>query len=246
MSTEQRRGIWYALVCYVAWGVFPLYWKALGSVPAIDILANRMAWSMVLVVLLLLLRQDWAWLGPALRNRRIMLAYLGAAALLTANWYIYIYAVNADYVVETSLGYFINPLISVVLAVVFLHERQRAYQWMAIGLAAAGVLFLTWTYGNLPWIALSLALTFGFYGLLKKRAPWSPCAVLRWKLHLCLYRPSCFFCIATSRGMEASATCLGRPCSCSWAPGRSPWGPCCYLRQRPAGFHSSCWESCST
>lgn len=170
MTHDQRRGMWLAVACYVAWGVFPIYWKQLDNIPAIDILANRMVWSLGFVLLILLLRRDWGWVGKAVRSRRTLLTYLVATLLLSVNWYIYIWAVNANYVVEASLGYFINPLVSVLLAVLFLHERLRFWQWTSIGIATAGVLFLTFSYGQLPWIALALAFTFAFYGLIKKRA----------------------------------------------------------------------------
>ena len=170
MTHDQKRGIWFALGCYVAWGLLPLYWKALHGIPPIDILANRMVWSLVFVVILLTIRQNWKWVGPAMHNRHAVLTFTGTALLLSVNWYVYIWAVNSGYVVESSLGYFINPLVSVLLGVIFLHERLRSGQWVSIGVAAAGVLFLTFSYGRPPWIALTLAGTFGFYGLLKKRA----------------------------------------------------------------------------
>lgn len=168
MSSEERRGMWLAIACYTTWGIFPLYFRLLAPVPAIDILANRVIWSLVFLVGLLTIRQDWSWLRPALHSRRVMLLYSAAGILLAANWYTYIWGVNSGYVIETSLGYFINPLVSVLMGVFFLHERLRGGQWAAIGLATSGVLFLTVSYGQLPWIALILAFTFGFYGLLKK------------------------------------------------------------------------------
>jgi len=168
MSGDERRGMWLAIACYTTWGTFPLYFRLLAPVPAIDILANRVIWSLVFLLGLLIVRQDWAWLRPTLRSRRVMLLYLSAGVLLAANWYTYIWGVNAGYVIETSLGYFINPLVSVLLGVLFLRERLRGGQWAAIALATAGVLFLTVSYGQLPWIALILAFTFGVYGLLKK------------------------------------------------------------------------------
>jgi len=168
MSNEERRGMWLAIACYTTWGIFPLYFRLLAPVPAIDILANRVIWSLVFLLGLLTFRQDWAWLQPALRSRRVMLLYSAAGILLAVNWYTYIWGVNAGYVIETSLGYFINPLVSVLLGVLFLRERLRSGQWAALALATAGVLFLTVSYGQLPWIALILAFTFGVYGLLKK------------------------------------------------------------------------------
>ncbi len=169
MRDDERRGMWFAIGCYVTWGIFPLYFRLLAPVPAIDILANRVIWSVVLLVILLTVRRDWGWLRPALHTPRTVLLYASAGIILAANWYTYIWGVNAGFVVETSLGYFINPLVSVLLGVIFLRERLRGGQWAAIATAAAGVIFLTVSYGQLPWLALILAFTFGFYGLLKKQ-----------------------------------------------------------------------------
>jgi chloramphenicol-sensitive protein RarD len=166
----MNRGNLSAAAAYVLWGLLPLYWKALKGVPALEILAHRMVWSLAVVLGLLALRRHWAWLGPALRNRRILLTYVTSALLLALNWYLYIWAVNANHIVETSLGYFINPLVNVLLGVLFLKERLRLGQGLAIGIAAAGVLYLTVAFGSLPWIALTLAGTFGVYGLLRKTA----------------------------------------------------------------------------
>ena len=168
MRDDERRGMWFAMACYAIWGVFPLYFRLLAPVPAIDILAHRIIWSLGFLLILLTARQEWRWLGPALRTPRTLGLYALAGIVLAVNWYTYIWAVNAGFVIESSLGYFINPLVSVLLGVVFLHERLRAGQWAAIATAAGGVLFLTISYGQLPWIALILAFTFGFYGLLKK------------------------------------------------------------------------------
>lgn len=171
MSEQQRRGVLYAVGCYLIWGLVPLYWKTMQDVPAIDILANRMVWSLGVVLFLLALHREWRWIGSALRSRHVVLTYLGAALLLSFNWYVYIWSVNHGYVVESSLGYFITPLANVLLGVVFLRERLRPWQWASVGLAAAGVLYLTVGYGRPPWIALALAASFGLYGLLKKQAP---------------------------------------------------------------------------
>jgi chloramphenicol-sensitive protein RarD len=174
MSEQQRRGVMYAVGCYVIWGLVPLFWKTMQDVPAIDILANRMVWSLGVVLLLLATRREWRWIGPALRSRHVVFTYLGAAVLLSFNWYIYIWSVNHGFVVESSLGYFITPLANVLLGVIFLHERLRPWQWASVGLAAAGVLYLTVGYGRPPWIALALAASFGLYGLFKKQAPLEP------------------------------------------------------------------------
>ncbi len=170
MATEERRGVWFAIGAYSVWGLLPIYWKALHSVSAAGILANRIVWSAVFVVLLLGLQRNWGWLRPALRSRRIVFTYVGAAILLSINWYIYIWAVNAGYLVDSSLGYFITPLANVLMGVLFFRERLNQGQLVAVGLAAAGVLYITMSYGQLPWIGLSLAFTFGFYGLIKKQA----------------------------------------------------------------------------
>lgn len=168
MRDDERRGIWFATACYAIWGVFPLYFRLLAPTPAIDILAHRIIWSLGFLVILLTLRQEWRWLGPTLRSRRTFGLYALAGIVLAANWYTYIWSVNAGFVIESSLGYFINPLVSVLLGVLVMRERLRLGQWAAIATAAAGVLFLTISYGQLPWIALALAFTFAFYGLLKK------------------------------------------------------------------------------
>jgi chloramphenicol-sensitive protein RarD len=168
MRDDERRGMWFAIACYAIWGVFPLYFRLLAPVPAIDILAHRVIWSLGFLLILLTVRQEWRWLGPALRTPRTVGLYALAGVVLAVNWYTYIWAVNAGFVIESSLGYFINPLVSVLLGVVVMRERLRLGQWAAIATAAAGVIFLTVSYGQLPWIALTLAFSFGFYGLLKK------------------------------------------------------------------------------
>jgi chloramphenicol-sensitive protein RarD len=156
---------------YGAWILFPIYFKSVASVPALEILFNRVVWSLLFSALVLTWQRRWGFLGPAVRDRRVLGLYSVAAVLLAVNWYIYIWAVNHGHILEGSLGYFINPLVSVLLGVVVLHERLRAGQWFALSIAFLGVAYLTWNYGNLPWIALSLAFTWAFYGLIKKRAP---------------------------------------------------------------------------
>lgn len=170
----MNRGILYGIGAYTLWGILPLYWKALHDVPAGEILVNRIVWSFAFVFLLLAVQRSWQWFGPALRKPRVLLSFAGTALLLGINWFVYIWAVNAGFVIETSLGYFINPLINVLLGILFLHERLRKGQTAALALALAGVLYLTISYGAFPWIALTLALTFGFYGLLHKKAAVGP------------------------------------------------------------------------
>ena len=168
-SRTHRSGIVFALIAYGSWGLLPLYWRMLQVIPALEILSHRVIWSLAFVLALLFLRRDWSWLTALSRDARLAGAVLLTSLLLALNWFVYIWAVNAGYVVETSLGYFITPLVNVVLGVVLLNERMRAVQWLSVGLAAIGVAYMTMNYGQLPWIALSLAFSFGTYGLLKKR-----------------------------------------------------------------------------
>lgn len=167
----MNKGIWNGLAAYVMWGFFPIYWKLLHDVPALQVIGHRITWSFVLLILVILATRQWKNFRSAALKPKTIAIYFIAAILLSINWLVYVWGVNAGFIVETSLGYFINPLISVLLGVLFLRERLRTMQWIPIGLAAAGVLYLTVTYGRLPWIALSLAFSFGIYGLVKKLAP---------------------------------------------------------------------------
>ena len=170
MSTQplDRRGVWVAVASYVLWGVMPLYWHLLKSVPSLQIIAHRIVWSTVLVAGWLAWKYGGGWLRETLAHPRApwMLAISGT--LIAFNWGLYIWAVNAGHVVETSLGYFINPLFNVVLGVVLLRERLNRVQWISVAVATCGVLWLTLNYGSFPWIALSLAASFGSYGLIRK------------------------------------------------------------------------------
>ena len=169
--SHETKGTWYAVAAYTLWGFLPIYWKWLQHVPAPQLLGHRVVWSfLTLLVVIGVTRRGRAFLD-VLRNGRIVRTYIVAGVLLGINWLTFVWAVNAGFIVETSLGYFINPLLSVVLGVVFLGERLRLWQWIPIGLAAVGVFYLTFIYGALPWIALVLASCFGIYGLIKKKAP---------------------------------------------------------------------------
>lgn len=169
-NSEQtlKSGLGFALGAYLMWGFFPLYWKLLLHVPSMEILAHRMVWSLLFMTLILSVRRQWSWILKL--DLRTLGTYLAAAMFLAINWGMYIWAVNAGFIVETALGYFINPLINVVFGALLLGERPRRVQWIAIGLAALGVLHLTINYGQLPVIALTLASTFAIYGLIKKKA----------------------------------------------------------------------------
>ncbi len=159
-----------AFFAYAIWGLFPLYFKQLHGVDAFEVIAHRTLWSLVVLLLILAVRRRWSWLGAALRNPRLIATFALSALLLSGNWLMYVWAVQNGHVVESSLGYFINPLVSVALGFLVLHERPRRLQWIAVALAAAGVLWLTISAGRLPWIALTLAVSFGFYGLMRKTA----------------------------------------------------------------------------
>ncbi len=164
----MKRGIILAILAYGLWGLLPAYWKLLQAVPALEILGHRMVWSLLFGLAVLVVRNRWQWLGRTLRSPRTMGAFIAAATLLSLNWYIYIWAVNSGNILDASLGYFINPLFTVALGVVFLAERPRPWQWGSIAIALTGVLFLTVQYGAFPWVSITLALTFGLYGLIKK------------------------------------------------------------------------------
>ncbi len=166
----MNRGIMAAVGAYGLWGILPIYWKLLQRIPAIEILFHRMIWSLVFLLLLLALRDQWDWIHQVRRNRRVVLTFAGSGLLLGLNWYTYIYAVNSGHIVEASLGYYINPLLNVVLGVVVLRESLRRIRWIAVAIAAAGVLYLTLRYGQIPWISLTLASTFAIYGLIRKTA----------------------------------------------------------------------------
>ncbi len=166
----MNKGVLAGIGAYTLWGLFPIYWRLLEQVPAIEILAHRIAWSLVFVALLLILQRDWQWIKGTIHNRRTMGIYTLAAILLSINWFTYIWAVNAGFVVEASLGYFINPLVNFLLGVIFFKEKLRGGQVAAVVLAVLGVVYLTVSYGSLPWISLVLAFSFGMYGLIKKSA----------------------------------------------------------------------------
>jgi len=164
-------GAWAATIAFTWWGFFPLYFRLQPDVSAVEVLANRIVWSLVLVVAVLTWRSRWGWLRPALASRRLMASFVGSALLLSANWVTYIWAVSHGHVVDASLGYFITPLVNVALGYFALGERPRRAQWIALAIAATGVAWLTASAGRLPWIGLVLGLSFGGYGLLRKIAP---------------------------------------------------------------------------
>ena len=167
----MNKGILSGIGAYALWGFFPIYWKYLHDVPALQVIGHRIGWSFLLLILVILVSRQWTEFRSAVSQPKVIGIYSIAAVLLSINWLVYVWGVNAGFIVETSLGYFINPLLSVLLGVIFLRERLRPAQWIPVSIAAIGVIYLTIVYGRLPWIALSLAVSFGFYGLVKKLAP---------------------------------------------------------------------------
>ena len=167
----QNKGFLYAFGAYMIWGLFPIYWKWLKQVDALQLIGHRIAWSFIILLIIVIASRQFTSLRKAAFNRRVLLIYFVAAIFIGINWLVYVWAVNQDFIVETSLGYFINPLLSVLMGVIFLRERLRTFQWVPVVLAFCGVAYLTITYGRLPWIALILAFSFGSYGLIKKLAP---------------------------------------------------------------------------
>lgn len=166
--SDQRVGLAYGVTAYTIWGLLPLYWHLLDAASPSEILAHRMLWSLPVAVVILAVLRRWSWIGPLLRQPRRLALILVCAVVISANWFLYIWAVNAGHVLEASLGYFINPLVSIAFGVLVLRERLRPLQWTAVGVGLLAVLVMTAAYGKVPWIALILAFSFATYGLAKK------------------------------------------------------------------------------
>jgi len=169
LSREQKIGGSFAISAYTLWGIAPLYFKQLAFVPAMEILLHRIVWSFLLLAIILTALQQWPKVQAVLRQPKLLAAMLGTALLLAGNWGLFIWAVNNGHMLDASLGYYINPLLNVLLGMLFLGERLRKLQWAAVALAAIGVVFQLITYGSLPWIALVLAASFALYGLFRKK-----------------------------------------------------------------------------
>jgi chloramphenicol-sensitive protein RarD len=167
--SAHRRGVLFGIAAYTCWGLFPLYWPLLVPASPIEILAHRIVWTALFTVVVLGIRRRWRWLAALRTDPRRLTILAVASTVIAVNWGVYIWAVNAGHVVEAALGYFINPLVTVLLGVVVLGERLRVTQWVAVAVAALAVLVLTVNYGRPPWIALTLALSFATYGLMKNR-----------------------------------------------------------------------------
>jgi chloramphenicol-sensitive protein RarD len=170
-GNRMKKGVLLAAGAYGLWGLVPLYWKLLKDVPAPQLLSHRIVWSFVTLLIIVLAMSKWkAFRREAISMPKLRI-YLLAAILIGINWLTYVWAVNAGHIVEASLGYFINPLLSMLFGVVFFRERLRLWQWIPVGLATIGVLYLTVALGSLPWISLTLATSFAIYGVVKKIAP---------------------------------------------------------------------------
>ena len=167
----MSRGLIYGTLAYGLWGLFPLFFKQLQHVPSWQVVLHRMVWSLMFVLLVLAVLRRWSWLREVRQQPRLLATFAASSTLLACNWLTYIWAVNNGHVLDASLGYFILPLVNLALGYIFFHERPRPVQWLAFGVAAAGVLWLAVLTGHVPWIALGLAISFGFYGLIRKLAP---------------------------------------------------------------------------
>jgi chloramphenicol-sensitive protein RarD len=171
---EHRKGVWYGIAAYVLWGLTPIFWKAFDDVPALELLAHRILWAVPLLALVVTIRHRWPAFVRIFSARPTRLLAAAAGTLLTINWGVYVWAVTSGHIVDASLGYFINPLVSVALGVIMLRERLRPAQQVAVGIAAVGVAGMALMVGTLPWVSLTLAFSFGIYGLLKKQPDAAP------------------------------------------------------------------------
>lgn len=202
-------GVVYAALAYVIWGLFPLYLKTLQAVPAAQILSHRIVWSLVFIFTVVAVRRQWSWMADALRQPKVLLVFVASAALVSVNWMTFIWSINNGHVIDASLGYFINPLVNVCAGYLVLHERLRRGQWAAVALAALGVAWLTWQGGQLPWIGLLLAFSFGGYGLVRKLAPLGALEGLA--LETMLLFPIAFGALAWWAGQGSNAFLNGTP-----------------------------------
>ena len=231
----MNKGTWYAFGAYTLWGLLPVYWKWLATVPALEILAHRVVWSLLFLLVVLSYKRYWSWL-KMLKEWRTALTFFATTILLFINWYFFIWAINAGYIVEASLGYFINPLVNVFLGMLFLGERLRQWQWLAIVFALGGVGYLTFSYGSLPWIGLTLAFSFGFYGLLRKTAKLDALAGLSTETAVLLI-PHSFICFG-SKDKEPlpSSTPTSPPTCCSSLLASSPPYPSSFSHSVPVAL----------
>jgi chloramphenicol-sensitive protein RarD len=200
---ESLAGVAYASSAFFIWGLSPVYWKVLHNIPAFEIIMHRVFWSFFFLLIIIVFQRHWTEFTTAIKNRRNLLILFPTTVLLGFNWFIYIWAVNNDHILQASLGYFINPLVNVLLGMVFLRERLRPLQTVSLLLAGIGVLYLTLQYGQFPWIALSLAFAFGFYGLIRKVAPVSSLVGLSMEMLFLFIPASVYIVILNMKGTGA-------------------------------------------
>ena len=236
----MNAGIAYATLAFVMWGLFPLYFRHIAAVPPLEVVLHRSAWSLLFVMGLLAALRRFGWLRELAAQPRRLGSFALSALLLAVNWLLYVYAVQNGQVVEASLGYFINPIVSVLLGVLVLHERLNKAQWCAVALAAVGVLWLTLLAGRLPWIALMLAVSFGLYGLMRKTTRWARWKGWRWK-HCC---SRLWCCRPWPGGASAGPRCHGpgrpgtrRLADHRWTADRAAAAAVCRQRPPPAAGH---------
>ncbi|CAH0532287.1 Protein RarD [Vibrio stylophorae] len=168
-EASTRQGVLLALAAYTMWGIAPIYFRALEQVPALEVVSHRIIWSLILLIVLISCGRNWGYIRQLLRQPKQMAILFVSACIIGVNWLVFIWAVNHGHMIDASLGYFINPLVNVVLGMLFLGERLRPWQWGAVALAATGVSLELYQFGSLPWVALVLACSFGIYGLLRKK-----------------------------------------------------------------------------
>jgi chloramphenicol-sensitive protein RarD len=200
---ESASGVIYAGAAFLIWGLGPIYWKALGEVPPLEIIFHRMVWSFAFLLILIIAGRRWHEFISALKNVRILLTLFSTAAILALNWLIYIWAINNEHILQGSLGYYINPLVNVVFGVLLLRERLRPFQILAVLMAGVGVVYLTLSYGEFPWIALALACSFGLYGLIRKVAPVGPLVGLTVETMLLTVPAAAYLVYAEAEGSAA-------------------------------------------
>jgi len=194
LTSKHTRAAWYVGLSYTIWGFFPIYWKALTGISSLQLICHRIVWSFLILAVMIARSQEFRAMWQAARSPRIVIIYSVAGVAIASNWLLYVWAVGVNEIVQISLGYFINPLLSVVLGMIVFHERLRRLQWVSVALAAAGVLYLTVALDSVPWIALVLAASFGTYGLMKKLAPLGPVQGLTFETGI-LFIPAAAFLI---------------------------------------------------
>lgn len=219
-AAESRKGVLAGVLAYAIWGLFPLYFKQVAQVSPLEVVAHRSLWSLAFLAIVLLLLRRWGGVLAWLAQPRVAGKAFLAAVLLVGNWTVYVWAVVNGHVLEASLGYFINPLVNVALGYAVLHERPRRMQWLAVALAACGVVWLALHAGRPPWVALTLALSFGFYGLLRKTTPMS--AIDGLAVETILFAPVAIAALAWWTMQGSSSFVQGSASELAWLVGTGP------------------------